>query len=666
MKAPSDSGNSLDTLREKIIGLGERSVRKSYYPELQQKLAELERFRALLDQSNDMVFLLLAPSARIIDINESACRQLNFTRSDLLARTLYDISDKKTLLPLKNLFLIGQAGVLDSETLDSLLCKSDGGVIPVEIAVKLVVFAGTLYAVAAVRDISERRHAEATLRESEEKYRALFEESMDAIFISTPDGRYLDINPAGVELMGYSSKEELLKVDINHDIYVDPEARIKLKSILEASGFVKDYEVEMKRKDGRKITFLTTVNAVRNEAGETIAYRGIRRDITEHKKLEQQLRQAQKMEAVGQLAGGIAHDFNNILTSIIGYGSLLQMKLGVDNPFKTYIEQILESADRAAEVTQSLLAFSRKQIMHPRTIDLNEIIMRAERLLSRLIGEDIEIETKLAGSPVLSTADPVQIEQVLMNLATNARDAMPRGGKLRLCTRLVTTKDMPDTIGALDDTGIYALISASDTGVGMTAETREKIFEPFFTTKAVGKGTGLGLAMAYGIIRQHNGYIDVLSEPGVGTTFNIYLPAASKNDSLVEETTGEDMPPGGSETVLIAEDDDNLSNLFNIVLSQHGYRVIRAKDGESAVKRYRENQDTIGLVIVDIVMPKKSGKDVYDEIKLISPDVKVLFCSGYTADTLNSHNVPKEDINLILKPVSPKVLLEKVREILDR
>ncbi|HTZ17108.1 MAG TPA: PAS domain S-box protein [Dissulfurispiraceae bacterium] len=665
MDEHSDTDSSLDSLREKIIGLGERSIRKSYYPELQQKLGELQRFRALLDQSNDMVFLLQVPSAGIIDVNESACRQLRYTRDALLACSLYDISDEKTLAPLKLLFKDGQAGVLDSETFDALLCGSDNSLVPVEIAVKLVAFAGALYAVASVRDISERRSAEAALRESEEKYRTLFEESRDAIFMSTPEGKYLDINPAGVELLGYSSKEEMLSVDIDKDIYVDPADRARFKALLDSNGFVKDYEIEMKRKDGKKMTFLSTVTAVRNEAGEIIAYRGIRRDITEHKRLEQELRQAQKMEAVGQLAGGIAHDFNNILTAIMGYGSLLHMKLSSDSPLRAYIAQILESAGKAAEVTHSLLAFSRKQIMNPRAVDINEIIRRVERLLTRLIGEDIEIYTELADEPVCCMADSGQIEQVLMNLATNARDAMPSGGKLHIRTQLVKGDGALNGPAGFGKSGTYVLISVSDTGMGMTKETVEKIFEPFFTTKETGKGTGLGLAMAYGIIRQHDGYIDVNSEPGKGTTFNIYLPATSAHEDVCAWAATENPPRGGAETILVAEDDEKLRNLFKIVLSQRGYEVLLARDGEKAISMYMKNRDRIGLVIVDLVMPKKSGGEVYDEIKKINPYVKVLFCSGYTADFIGRGGIPADNINLITKPVAPNILLEKVRDILD-
>ncbi len=665
MSEPSDPLNNLDALREKIIGLGERSVRKSYYPELQHKLNELERFRALLDQSNDIIFLMHVPSAELVDVNESACRQLRYSRDELLSKSLYELTDEKTLASMKTLFDDGQAGVLDSDTIDTLIYRKNAVPVPVEIAMKLVTFGGRLYAVAAARDISERKSAEAALRESEEKYRALFEESKDAIFVSTPEGRYLDINPAGVELFGYSSKDEMLSIDINQDVYVNPEDRKKFQTLLDEKGFVKDYEIEVKRKDGKKLTVLSTVSAVKNEKGETIAYRGIRRDITEHKRLEQELLQAQKMEAVGQLAGGIAHDFNNILTAIIGYGSLLQLKVGSDDPLRVYTEQIIESANRAAEVTHSLLAFSRKQIMNPKPVNLNDIIKRIEKLLSRLIGEDIEIHMALAEEPLISMADAGQIEQVLMNLATNARDAMPRGGKLTLSTRLVKIDSSSVGTYGFDKPGTYALVSVSDSGLGMSRETAEKIFEPFFTTKETGKGTGLGLAMAYGIIKQHEGYIKVDSVKGKGTTFNIYLPAVALEEVAFSWTSAETPPRGGNETILVAEDDEKLRNLFRIVLTQRGYNVILARDGEKAISMFLENKGKIKLVIIDVVMPKKSGKDVHDEIRIINPDVKVLFCSGYTADIIGEGSILSENINLLTKPVSPKALLEKVREVLD-
>ena len=515
------------------------------------------------------------------------------------------------------------------------------------------------------RDMTERKRAEAALRLSEERYRTLFQESKDVIFISTPEGNFVDMNPAGVELFGYYSKEEFLGINIEKGLYCDSSDRAKFQDVLERHGFIKDYELEMKKKNGKPVTVLVTATVQNNEYGNALLYRGIMRDITEYKRLEKQLLHAQKMEVVGQLAGGIAHDFNNILCAISGYGSLIQMKINKDDPLKAYVNQILESVDRAAELTHGLLAFSRKQIMNARPVDIKEIIRKFEKLVSRIIGENIEVSSAFASQDICSIADPGQIEQVLMNLATNARDAMPLGGWLTLCAELVELDDSFIQTHGYGKPGKYALITVSDTGIGMKQEEMARIFEPFFTTKEMVKGTGLGLAIVYGIIKQHDGYINVYSESGIGTTFRIYLPATDLKEAVLIKATDEALPIGGTETVLVAEDDEKLRKLYDIVLTQNGYNVILTKDGEEAIKMFMDNKDKIELVILDIIMPKKSGKEAFDAIKRINPEMKVLFSTGYTADRLDRDMMFKEKINLITKPVSPKNLLREVRTILD-
>ncbi len=390
----------------------------------------------------------------------------------------------------------------------------------------------------------------------------------------------------------------------------------------------------------------------------------------EKQQLEEQLRQAQKMEAIGTLAGGIAHDFNNILTGIIGYGHLLQKKVSKEDRAKQqYLEQLLSSAGRAAVLTQSLLAFSRKQVINPQPVKLNEIVKRVEKLLSRLIGEDIEMKTVYSEKDITVVADSGQIEQVLMNLATNARDAMPDGGQLIIKTELVELDDDYSRSFADDDTGKYALISVSDNGAGMDEKTRERIFEPFFTTKDPGRGTGLGLSIVYGIIKQHNGFIDVQSEPGKGTAFNIYLRSV---ETEMETRKLDDLPDAGffavegSETLLIAEDDEHVRRLVTHILKQAGYKVIEARDGKEAVKKFIENKDKVNFLVLDVIMPKKNGKEAYDEIRKIKPDVKALFMSGYTSEVIHKKGILDEGINFIAKPVSPDELLRKIREILNK
>ncbi len=379
--------------------------------------------------------------------------------------------------------------------------------------------------------------------------------------------------------------------------------------------------------------------------------------------LEAQLLQAQKMEAIGQLAGGVAHDFNNILTTIIGYGDLLRMKMEKDSPLRVYVDQILSSSQRAAQLTHSLLAFSRKQVIELKPYRVNTIVRGIERLLTRLLTEDIELSISLPELGDLTIlADVTQIEQVLINLATNARDAMPRGGKLAVKVEPMEMDESFAKTHGYGEPGNYACICVADTGNGMDEEVLQKIFNPFFTTKEVGKGTGLGLSIVYGIIKQHNGYISVTSERGKGSTFCVYLPIVKAKVDKPRQ------PPlfvrGGNETLLVAEDDGEVRTLIKDVLENAGYRVIEAKDGEDALSRFSENRDAVNLLISDVVMPKKNGKEVYMAIKKIKP-MKVLFISGHTADVVIDKGVYGKTFNYVSKPVSPSDLLKKVREILE-
>jgi signal transduction histidine kinase/CheY-like chemotaxis protein len=388
-------------------------------------------------------------------------------------------------------------------------------------------------------------------------------------------------------------------------------------------------------------------------------------DITESKKLEQQLLQAQKMEAIGQFAGGIAHDFNNILTAIIGYGSLVKIKIKGEGPLVKYIDNILTSAERAANLTKSLLTFTRKQVIDPKPTDINEVILSAEKLLSQLIGEDIEFSVKLNGNGLIVIADGNQIIQVLMNLATNARDAMPRGGRLTIRTDIVEIDGTFIQMHGYGKKGLYALISFEDNGIGMNEKTMERIYEPFFTTKEVGKGTGLGLATVYGIIKQQNGYIDVQSTLNEGTTFNVYLPIVL---SSPVETKPIRAPyiAGGSETILLGEDEEDIRNFIREVLESYGYRVIEAADGEDVIQKFKENKDDVRLLILDIIMPKKNGKDAYSKINSVSGNnVKVIFISGHTADFIQNYADSDEEINFLYKPIDINTLLGEVRRVLD-
>ncbi len=484
-------------------------------------------------------------------------------------------------------------------------------------------------------------------------------------YISTLQGKFTDINPAGVKLFGYDSKEELLSIDIERDLYVYPAERKRFVDIVQESNYAKDYEVLMKRKNGEKLTVLITSTPLRSERGEVIAFRGVIRDVTEQKRLEHELLHSQKMEAIGLLAGGIAHDFNNILTAILGYANLLRKKIN-DDQLKDYLEQVVEAAERASHLTKSILTFSRKQMLNPQPVDLNEIVGRVQKFLARLIGEDIALKAVLAVADLMVMADGSQIEQVLMNLATNARDAMPGGGSLIIETARIRLDEEFVKVHSYGTPGVYALLSVSDTGTGFDEYERQRIFEPFFTTKEFGKGTGLGLSIVYGIIKQHRGYINVYSEIKHGTTFRIYLPLMEKkaeDSTIIEAAT---VSPGGSETILLAEDEASVRKLNTLILEEAGYTVIAARDGEEAVQKFIENRDRINLIILDVIMPNKSGEETYQEIRHISPSAKAFFTSGYTADSIHGRGMLGAEENITSKPVAPTELLRKVREVLDR
>jgi len=416
--------------------------------------------------------------------------------------------------------------------------------------------------------------------------------------------------------------------------------------------------------DGDKIYVEVATAPVKCETGKIAMIIHAERDITDRRHLEEQIRQSQKMEAVGLLAGGVAHDFNNMLTAIMGYCSLVKMGLKEDVSLKQYVDQIMSAGEKAANLTQSLLAFSRKQILDTKPVKLNEIVQRIEKLLLRLIGEDIELKVVLGEEDLTIIADIGQIEQIIMNLTTNARYAMPEGGTLIIETGSATITEEYAKGHVEARPGSYGVVTASDTGVGMDERTMERIFEPFFTTKEVGRGTGLGLSIVYGIIKQHNGFINVYSEPGKGTTFRIYLPLIKQ---AVMETGAAALPSpaGGTETILVAEDNADVRGLIKTVLEDNGYKVIIAADGEEAVSLFSENMDKIRLVLLDIIMPKKDGKEAYIDIKKIKPDIMALFMSGYAADIVRGKGIIDEGLELLMKPVSPEVLLRKIREMLD-
>ncbi len=523
--------------------------------------------------------------------------------------------------------------------------------------------------ISTVQDVTERISGEKALTKSERRFKRLVESVTDYIYaVKVENGLPVAIlhGPGCLAVTGYTSEEFDANLNLWHriihpaDLFAVTEYE---KKVLEGIS-MNPLEYRIMHKDGT-IRWVRNTAVLRFDKNENlIDYDSLVSDITPLKQLEAQLRHAQKMEAVGQLAGGVAHDFNNILTAIIGYGNLLLKKLPEGDSLNDYAQHILASAERASRLTHSLLAFSRKQVIDLKPVDVNEIISRVEKLLLMVIGEDIEIKTRLSKQDLPVLADGMQIEQVMINLATNARDAMLTGGLLLIETDSCEIDEDFLKTHAYGKPGTYALIAVTDTGIGMDEDIRAKIFEPFFTTKEVGKGTGLGLAMVYGIVKQHNGYINVYSEPSKGTTFKIYLPLIFEAVPT-EKKRSPIIMCRGTETILLAEDDGEVRILIRTLLTDAGYKVIEAIDGEDAIQKFRKNDD-IELVVSDIIMPKKNGKEMYLEIKKFRPEIKVIFTSGYTSDIINKTGVLDMGLDFVLKPIATVEFLQKIREALDK
>jgi PAS domain S-box-containing protein len=519
------------------------------------------------------------------------------------------------------------------------------------------------------QDITERKQMEKALQESAEQFRKIFEKSPIGMVMTDANFHFIRANAAFCTMFGYEEKElsSFTLKDITHPEHIPVD---KLNANALANGEIPYYQTEKRyiRKDKGVIWGSSTVSIMRDRDNRFLYFFTTVEDITQRKqseeekaRLESKLRQAQKMEAIGTLAGGIAHDFNNILTALLGYASLLRMRTN-DATSQKYVDQIFSASQKATGLVQSLLAFSRQQAISLKPISLHSIIKGTEKLLKRLVTEDITIKTLLAKDDIAIMADTNQIDQILFNLATNARDAMPHGGTFIIETKIAELGDEFQRFHGYGEPGCYALLSISDTGIGMDETTQERIFDPFFTTKEMGKGTGMGLSTVYGIVKQHNGYITVYSEPDKGTVFHIYLPIVNKADK--EEKPEPISVRGGNETILIAEDDMAVRNLISEVLIKYGYKIVEAIDGVDAIEQFKKAA-SIDLLIFDSVMPKKNGREAYNEIHKIKPDIKIIFTSGYTRDVFRDKGVEDKKFDFLQKPVSTNTLLQKVREVLD-
>ena len=512
-------------------------------------------------------------------------------------------------------------------------------------------------------DLAERVRIGAALEHSEARYRSLFERNKAGVFRSTADGRFLDCNDSFAELFGYT-REELLALPAKVLYPGGTKERDEKRAELAKSGQIKDMEMCYLHKDGSEVWVIQNVVRVKDGDGQEVT-EGTLVDISERRNLEDKLRQAQKMEAVGQLAGGIAHDFNNLLTVIQGYSHLLMEHFKGDVEAHGQVQKIEEASEKAASLTRQLLAFSRKQVLQPKVINLNSLVENLSSLLHRLIGEHIELRTINAEDLGQVKADAAQIEQVMMNLVVNARDAMPDGGQLTVETANAELDDSYSADHPGVNPGPYVMLAVSDTGKGMTQETLARIFEPFFTTKEMGRGTGLGLSMVYGIVKQSGGHIWTYSEVGHGTTFKIYLPrTAEPADGHVSLRSGA-TSIAGNEQILLVEDDEKLRELAHSILTSCGYAVIASSDTEHARLICEQSASRIQLLLTDVVMPGISGRALAQLLIAKNPKAKILYMSGYTENAIVHHGVLDSGTHFIQKPFTPSMLAGKVREVLD-
>jgi len=621
-----------------------------------------KKYRLLFEKANDAIFLM--KGKYFIDCNKKTLEIFGYNKDQILNHTPFQFSPPNQpdgqKSEEKGLKFIQKALAGYPQFFEWVHTRVNGDLFHVEVSLNALSMGNDQYLLAIVRDISERKEAEQALLNAAREWHATFDAINDSIALLDKRGRITSCNLATKKILGLTYQEILGKsyCELFNHFFSDKNNHPFQKLL--RTGERETTEFLLK---GR--WFHVSVDPIYNDKKELKGAVHIMTDITDRKILEEQLRQSQKMEAIGRLAGGIAHDFNNLLTVINGYSELLLQQINNDNPHHRYVNQIKTAGERAAQLIDKLLAFSRKQIIQPRIVNVNHIILDMDEMLKRLIGEDIAFQIKL--DPELNNVfiDPNQMEQVILNLAVNARDAMPDGGDFIIETKNVRLPN--ESICNLHDLseGKYICLRIKDTGIGMDDEIKSHIFEPFFTTKAPNQGTGLGLSTVYGIIKQHKGHIEVESKPGEGTTFTIFLPVVEQSTSSTQEKPME-VTISGSETILLVEDEKNVRDLVADFLEKHGFTVFKSTTAEEALKIFQKNQDKIHLLVTDLVLPKMSGNQLANELIKIRPDLKILFMSGYTEDSRIRTDISKQQYSFIQKPFSPATFLRKVREILEQ
>jgi two-component system, cell cycle sensor histidine kinase and response regulator CckA len=776
------------------------------HPRKERAAARLDRkepgLRQIFEAAGDGIFVHDL-DGNILEVNQRGCDSLGYSRQELLRLKVPDVEVK--FRPADHPLLMEKMRQGLPVTIDGVHRRKDGTTFPVEVRVAEFESAGGRLKLAIVRDVTDRRRGEEQLRESEERYRELFENANDIIYTHDLAGNFTSANAAAERMTGYTRAEV---VRMNMAQILPPGDLERTRGMLRnkiMQGGTTTYELTMLAKDGRPLILEVSTRLIRQQ-GQIVGVQGIARDITQRKemeealraseakerrnaeiqaailkalpanvalldgsgkivtvneswkhfgetnhflggqaeigsdyleeceratpgcpeaaaatrgirsvltgeqaefnleyshhsngethwfrlivtpvsgdeavgavvmhvditevvRLEERLRQSQKMEAVGRLAGGVAHDFNNLLTVITGYSELLLRGLGKGAPERLHAEEIRKAADQAAALTGQLLAFGRKQMLAPQVLDPNDLVRDMEKMLRRVIGEDIDLATSLAESLGCVRADLGQLQQVVLNLAINARDAMPHGGKLTIETSNVILDRAYARKYLEVQTGRYVLLAVSDTGCGMSQEVRSHLFEPFFTTKEIGKGTGLGLSTIYGIVKQSGGHVAVYSEPGQGTTFKVYLPQVDEAGAAAAAVPATQGLPGGNEVVLLVEDQDRVRGLTREVLSRCGYTVLEAPNGCEGLKLVQEHRGPIHLLMTDVVMPEMNGRALADRLASLRPEIRVLFTSGYTDGAVVRHGVLKAKTAFLQKPFTPDGLAAKVREVLDQ
>jgi PAS domain S-box-containing protein len=631
-----------------------------------------EKYRNILDNIEDGYFES-DTAGSLIFFNNSTCRILGYSADELMGKNNREYTDDKNAKKIYKVFNEVYRTGIPTRAFDWELIRKDGSKCFVETGVSLITDSNNVKTGfrGIARDITERKRAEDALRESEKKYRLVLEANPDPMIVYDTEGKVIYLNPAFTSVFGWSLEERIGK---KLDDFVPeeswPETRMMIDMVIDGKSFS---EIETRRltREGKTISVSISGACYRNQEGNIEASVINLRDITESKrmeaekkKLEEQYRQAQKMEAIGQLAGGVAHDFNNMLNIILGYSQLALMKIEPSGLLYTNIQEIINAARRSADIVRQLLAFARKQTIAPKALDLNDTVAGTLNMLRKLIGEDIDLLWMPAVSLWQVKMDSAQVDQLLANLAVNARDSISGVGKITIETGKAEFNETYCAQYTDFIPGQYVLLAVSDNGCGMDKETLEKIFEPFFTTKEVGKGTGMGLATVYGIVKQNNGFINVYSEPGKGTTFKIYLPRFGEEGMAIDEPSAHAEPLTGTETVLLVEDNEALLKMTEIMLEELGYTVLAAGSPNEAIELAEQYAGDIHLLVTDVVMPDMSGRDLQKRLTALS-GMKHLFMSGYTADAIAQRGILDEGVHFLQKPFHMKDLATKVREALE-